>query len=112
MTRSAFEKAVREAARGLPKVFRDRIHNVEIIVESRSPDGELTGLYEGVPLTERGADRSAELPDRIILYQKDIEEDCRENGSDLREHIAHVLRHEIAHYFGISDERLEDLGAY
>lgn len=112
MTRSAFEKLVREELARLPKLYRDKIRNLAVVIEAGSADGDLTGLYEGVPLTERTTDYGGVLPDRITLYQRDIEEDCREHGLDIREEVAQVLRHEIAHYFGISDERLEDLGAY
>lgn len=112
VTRSKFEKIVREELARLPKRYRDKIRNLEIVIETGSGDGELTGLYEGVPLTERGVDYGGVLPDRIRLYPREIEAECREHGLDVREQIAHVLRHEIAHYFGISDERLEDLGVY
>lgn len=112
MTRSEFEKIVRQELARLPRVYRDKIRNLAVVIETGTGEGECTGLYEGVPLTERGTDYGGVLPDRITLYQREIEADCREHGLDIREEIAHVLRHEIAHYFGISDERLEDLGAY
>ncbi len=109
-----FEAEVRRALDRLPKRFAAQLKNVAVVVEESLPEGEeeLTGLYEGIPITEKSFDESGVLPDRIILYKQEIEDECREEGLDLREHITHVLRHEIAHHFGISDERLDDLGVY
>lgn len=109
-----FERVVQDELKRLPEQFRERLRDVEIVIElgEREDGDELTGLYEGTPLTEKSLDDNGTLPDRITLYKREIEAECREEGIDLREHIAHVLRHEIAHHFGISDERLDDLGLY
>lgn len=112
LSRKEFEAAVHDALKKLPKRFRDRLQNVEIVVELGRRDGELSGLYEGVPQTERSTDYGGVLPDKITLFKRAIEDECRTQGLDLRREIAHVLQHEIAHHFGISDERLEDLGVY
>ncbi|MCM8811507.1 MAG: metallopeptidase family protein [Candidatus Omnitrophica bacterium] len=112
MTRKEFEEAVRDAAGSLPKRFRDRLENVEIVVEEGTADGKFLGLYQGIPHTERGTGYSGVLPDKITLFKRAIEAECEANGLDIRQEIARVVRHEIAHHFGIDDGRLEDLGAY
>ena len=71
--------------------------------------GYLLGLYHGVPLTHRGAFYSA-LPDRITIFQKPIERLAGEDEDAIREQVRHTVIHEIAHYYGISDERLDELG--
>jgi predicted Zn-dependent protease with MMP-like domain len=106
---------VRRALRDMPREFSERMRNVEIVIddepdEERQPkDGsELLGLYEGVPLTGRGA-MEPYVPDRITIFRGPIE---RMSASPRRQ--AEIVRdtvvHEIAHHFGISDERLRELG--
>ena len=112
MTRAAFEKEVRLALESLPKVFKTKMHNVEIVIETGSPRGRTMGLYQGVPLDERGEGYSLVLPDKITLFQRPIEAECKKTGADIRTEIRHVVEHEIAHHFGITDERLDDLGVY
>jgi len=119
----AFERLVDEALRDIPAVFRDRLHNVAIVVEEwpdretmrvagvRHP-GDLLGFYHGVPLTERTHAYNMLPPDRISIYRSPILIHCRRTGEDARSTVHHVVRHEIAHYFGIGDDRLEELGAY
>jgi predicted Zn-dependent protease with MMP-like domain len=98
---------------GLPPELRDQISNVEIVVEDEPPPGQrLLGLYEGVPLTRRGANYSAVLPDKITIYRGPLERLHGHDPDRLAEQIAHVLRHEIAHHFGISDQRLVDIHRY
>jgi predicted Zn-dependent protease with MMP-like domain len=114
LRRARFARLVRNALDGLPAEFHERIRNLEIVIEDEpSPDrlrdgGTLLGLYEGVPLTERGA-QEPYLPDRICIYRGPIE---RMTASPRRQ--AAIVRdtviHEIAHHFGISDARLADLG--
>jgi predicted Zn-dependent protease with MMP-like domain len=117
-----FERIVTEALDQLPQVFRDRLDNVEIVVEEW-PDretlrlagvkhpGELLGFYHGVPLTERSQGYNLILPDKISIYRQPILMQCR-TPKEARAMIHHVLRHEVAHYFGIDDDRLREIGAY
>ena len=117
-----FDSLVDAAWNELPQTFRDKLENVEIVVEEyadahtlrmarvRNPMN-LLGFYHGVPLPERGAGYSLVAPDKISLYRIPIAAGCR-TTSDLRDLITRVLRHEIAHHFGISDARLREIGAY
>ena len=114
LRQARFARLVARALDELPAEFRERMRNIEIVVEDEpSPeqirgDGELLGLYEGVPLTERGA-MEPYLPDRISIFRGPIE---RISTSPRRQ--AEIVRdtvvHEIAHHFGISDKRLGELG--
>lgn len=105
-----FEDAVEQALESIPGSLRAHLSNVAIFVEDEPPDTErgLLGIYEGVPITERD-DWGAPLPDRITLYQGPLERMCR-SRTELFEQIAVTVVHEVAHYFGIEDERLHDLG--
>jgi predicted Zn-dependent protease with MMP-like domain len=120
--RSRFEKLVAEALDGLPSDFQEKIDNVEVVIEdwpSRQqlrkmgvPHGDsLYGTYEGVPLTKRTSRYGLVMPDRITIYQRPIEACCR-NEDEIRRQVRRVVLHEVAHYFGISDERLRELDAY
>ncbi len=120
--RETFEQFVIEALDGLPPHFRDRIANVEFSVEDVArpedrartgvpPNAELLGVYRGVPLPKRHAGYNMALPDRIAIFQAPIQRLARDEA-DLRERVRHVVRHEIAHYFGISDDRLREIDAY
>jgi predicted Zn-dependent protease with MMP-like domain len=96
----------------LPSWVIDRLENVEVIVEDRPPPGEpnLLGRYHGIPLTER-RDYAGVLPDTITLYRRTIERVARDD-EHLKRVVAHTVEHEVAHFFGISDERLRELDAY
>ena len=97
----------------LPPELRDQISNLEIVVEDEPPGGQpLLGLYQGVPLTRRGVNYSAVLPDKITIYRGPLERLYGHDPDQLHEQIAHVVRHEIAHHFGISDQRLVDIDRY
>ena len=111
--RHRFEQLAAEALDSLPQWVRERLDNVEIVVEDEPPRGQpnLLGLYHGIPLTRRGAGYAGVLPDTITLYLRTIQRHAR-NEDELREAIAHTIEHEIAHFFGISDTRLRDLDAY
>jgi len=120
--RAAFEGMVARAVDELPEAFRERIANVEFAVEewARSddyarvetpPSSTLLGVYRGVPLTRRGAGYHMALPDRIVIFQGPLQRMAR-GDDDLYERVRHVVRHEVAHYFGISDERLREIEAY
>lgn len=118
MKRLAFEELVREAMRTIPRRFRDRMQNVEIVVEDEpssalltemgyEPGETLLGLYQGTPLTERGWGHGNALPDQIILYQRSIEEES-ETEDELFEEVCLTLIHEAGHYFGLSEEEIEE----
>lgn len=114
LRQARFARLVARALDGLPTEFREQMRNIEVVVEDEpSPEqlrggGELLGLYEGVPLTDRGA-MEPYLPDRISIFRGPIE---RMSASPRRQ--ADIVRdtvvHEIAHHFGISDKRLGELG--
>ena len=119
MDRTKFEKLVEQAIRQLPAEFREKLENVVVIVEDSpsdevldrmeiSDDDTLFGLYEGTPLTERGFDTPLH-PDRIWIFQGPIEEEC-ETEEEIREEIKTTIVHEVAHFFGLDDDYLEDLG--
>jgi predicted Zn-dependent protease with MMP-like domain len=111
--RAHFDELVAEALDSLPDWVLDRLENVEILVEERPPRREpnLLGLYHGIPLTKRGAGYAGVLPDTITLYRRTIESVARDDDH-LRSLIAHTVEHEVAHFFGISDDRLRDMDAY
>src|SRR5512135_683364 len=122
MTGQDFERAVAQAMDELPDDIRRRIANVAIVVEEWPDDetlemadldepADLLGFYYGIPLTERTSAYGMVLPDKISLFRQPILLTCS-TDEQVRAAIAHTLRHEIAHYFGIDDDRLEELGAY
>ena len=117
LTRDAFEEIAQDAYDALPDDFHDTIDNVYIVVEDypseetqkkmRVSREGLLGLYEGVPLTQRGTwyGSTPVLPDRITLYQKNIEAVCREEY-ELELRIMEVLFHELGHYFGMDEKQV------
>ncbi|WP_117213961.1 metallopeptidase family protein [Allorhizocola rhizosphaerae] len=110
MTRDRFEELVGEALDEVPPELMKLLSNVVILVEDDPPSGEdLLGLYEGHALTERGWDYSGVLPDRITIYRNPTLRIC-ETEEDVVDEVAVTVVHEIAHHFGISDDRLHDLG--
>ncbi len=123
MNRERFEELVGEALDSLPEEFLHGMENIEVVVEDwPSPedlesagieDGDrytLFGLYHGVPLTERGVYYSGVQPDLITIYQRPIERAVGPDPARLREQIRVTVLHEVAHHFGIDDERLDELG--
>jgi predicted Zn-dependent protease with MMP-like domain len=110
--RERFEELVAEAIDALPAWVMERLDNVEVLVEDRPPGGEpgLLGRYHGIPLTQRGF-YAGVLPDTITLYRSTIERAARDDD-ELRRLVAHTVEHEVAHFFGISDDRLRELDAY
>jgi predicted Zn-dependent protease with MMP-like domain len=116
MTREYFRQLVEEAIDTIPERFAKAIHNLAIVVEDRpSPgtldetetgDGELMGLYEGTPLTERGATYGNQLPDRITLFKESIESACEGDEDQMVDEIGMTLIHELGHYFGMSEEEI------
>ena len=119
--RETFEGLVPSAVENLPDTFRDRLTNVELAVEDLAsgadyarlgvPGRTLLGVYRGIPLTRRGRGYNTAFPDRIVIFEQPIQSLAR-SQADLSERVGHVVRHEIAHYFGISDERLREIDAY
>jgi predicted Zn-dependent protease with MMP-like domain len=108
-----FEQSVQDALDSLPPDLRSRMSNVEVVVEDEPPQGRpLLGLYQGVPLTRRGAGYSGALPDKISIYRGPLERLFGHDPELLRRQVRRVVLHEIAHHFGISDERLVELDRY
>ena len=120
MDRKTFEELVRKAIQELPEEFRRKLKNVAIIVEDYpseelmrqmeiSHDETLFGLYEGVPLTERGFFEEPLHPDRILIFQRAIEDEC-DSQEEIKEEVKTTIVHEVAHFFGLDDDYLEELG--
>lgn len=122
MNPDTFAELVTEALEALPRAFQEKLDNVEVVVEDW-PDREtmraagvhhpaqVLGFYRGVPQTKRTHSYGLVLPDKIVIYRRPIELRCR-TMAEMRETIHHVLRHEIAHHFGLDDARLHEIGAY
>jgi predicted Zn-dependent protease with MMP-like domain len=119
MRRARFERLVAEAIQTIPARFRDELHNLAVIVEDEpsdellddmeiDPPDTLFGLYQGTPLTERAWDYGNTLPDRIVLYQGPIEDAC-DTEDDIVVTVGETLIHEVGHYFGLSEEELEEI---
>ena len=110
--RQRFEELVVDALDALPEWVIDRLENVEVIVEDAPPPGEpgLHGRYHGIPITERRS-YAGVLPDTITLFKLTIERVSRDEDH-LMQVVGHTVEHEVAHFFGISDERLRELDAY
>ena len=120
MTRQQFEKLVVEALTLIPKRFRREMHNLAVVVEDEpdaallaemelEPPDTLYGLYHGTPLTERTWGSGNTLPDRISIYQRPLEEDFGDDEDELRAQIGETLIHEVGHYFGLSEEEIEEI---
>jgi len=119
MTRERFTRLVEEALREIPQRFRDAMRNVAVVVEDEppphvleemeiGPDDTLFGLYQGTPLPERGWGYGNALPDRISIYQFPIEDEC-EDDEEIRDCVAETVIHEFGHYFGMSEEEIEEI---
>jgi predicted Zn-dependent protease with MMP-like domain len=114
-----FEDAVLSALKKLPKLLKNKMKNIDVVVEEeasretledmglRSPR-ELLGLYQGVPLDRRGFYYGNVLPDKITLFKNSIESTCR-SKEEVEKKVREVVIHEVGHYFGLDDERLEEL---
>jgi len=111
-TEEEFDEIVTAAIDDLPDDLKAAMSNVEIVVEDEPPFGQpLLGLYQGVPLTRRTSAYAA-LPDKISIYRGPLERWYGADPTVLRQQIRRVVLHEIAHHFGISDERLRELDRY
>lgn len=119
MTRAQFRQLVSEAVDTIPDRFRQHLQNIAIVVEDHpapellgemgiEPPDTLFGLYQGTPLTERHWDHGNSLPDRITIYQGPIEESC-DTDDDIVTEVGETLIHEVGHFFGLSEEELEDI---
>jgi predicted Zn-dependent protease with MMP-like domain len=107
--REEFERLVVQGLDALPDQMVEGLDNVIFAVEDRPESDDVLGLYDGVALTERGDYGYGELPDRIVIYREPLLDHC-ESLDELVEEIHVTLVHEIAHYFGIDDDRLHELG--
>ena len=119
MTREKFERLVVEAMALIPKRFRLEMKNIAVVVEDEpsaelldemeiEPPDSLYGLYQGTPLPERTWGYGNTLPDRVTLFRKPIEEDS-EDDDEVRAMIGETLIHEVGHYFGLSEEEIEEI---
>jgi predicted Zn-dependent protease with MMP-like domain len=105
----SFEDHVRAALDELPPDLATAVKNIAVVVEDEHPDDpDLFGLYHGVPLPERG-DMAGQLPDKISIYRIPLEESFSD-ARDLREEIRITVLHELAHYFGLDEDRIAELG--
>jgi predicted Zn-dependent protease with MMP-like domain len=120
MTRERFVDLVAEALDELPEPFASHLENVDVVVEDEptaddlartgvASGGTLYGLYQGVPQTERGTGYTFVLPDKITIFRGPILRSCNDED-EAYDQIAETVVHEVAHHFGISDERLDELG--
>jgi predicted Zn-dependent protease with MMP-like domain len=120
LERARFISLVRRALRDIPPPFREHLRQIDIVVKRRpsradlaeadlDPGESMYGFYRGIPLTERGSGYNLVAPDIINIYQEPLEEDFPDE-SELIEEIRTTVLHEIAHFFGIDDDRLEELG--
>jgi predicted Zn-dependent protease with MMP-like domain len=108
-----FDDSVQAAIDSLPEDLREAMSNVAIMVEDEPPAGQpLLGLYEGVPLTRRTTGYGGVPPDKITIYRGPLERHYGRDPDLLQRQIRRVVLHEIAHHFGISDERLRELDRY
>ena len=118
-----FEQLVAEALDDLPPFFQEKLDNVEVLVQPWPTPHDLRsvglarghlllGLYHGIPLTERTQGYNMVAPDTVTLYQGPIEQVAGRDHERIREQVRHTVIHDVAHFFGISDDRLRELGAY
>jgi predicted Zn-dependent protease with MMP-like domain len=119
VNREAFAHLVQAALEGIPREFRDALQNIAIVIEDApsaeqlaevgiEPPDTLYGLYEGTPLPERGWADGNRLPDKVTLFQRPIEEDSSD-PDDIVVGIGETLIHEIGHYFGLSEDEIEQI---
>jgi len=110
MTPERFEELVSDALDLIPTALAQAIDNVVVLVEDRDPEEpDVLGLYQGIALTERDSTYAGALPDTITIFRESLL-DISETADDVVEHVAIKVIHEIAHHFGIDDERLHELG--
>ena len=119
LSQEEFEDAVLSALKKLPKVLKNKMENIDVVVEEEASreilkemglryPRALLGLYQGIPFDRRGFYYGNVLPDKITLFKNPIESVCR-NREEVEKKIREVVIHEVGHYFGLDDERLEEL---
>jgi predicted Zn-dependent protease with MMP-like domain len=119
VTRERFARLVEGALEQIPRRFRHEMKNVAVVIEDEpapqvlaemeiEPPDSLFGLYHGTPLPERSWAYGNALPDRISIYQRPIEESC-EDDEEIRECVVETVIHEFGHYFGMSEEQIEEI---
>lgn len=104
-----FEELVAEALDGIPDDVGRHMDNVVVHIRDRAPAGDLLGLYQGIPLTDRAAYGGLAMPDRITIYRQAICRSCVDED-EVVEQVRVTVVHEVAHHFGIDDDRLDELG--
>lgn len=109
MSAGRFEALVIDAIDEIPEALSELIDNVVFLIEDVGEAPEILGLYDGIPLTERGDYGIGELPDRIFIYRHSICAIC-DNEADVVHEVITTVVHEVAHHFGIDDDRLHELG--
>ncbi|MFY9561588.1 MAG: metallopeptidase family protein [Terriglobales bacterium] len=116
MERERFVRLVGQVLDSLPERFRERIHNLAVLVEDqppksvarRRPGGLVLGVFQGVPATQKSVFDLSHGPNRIVLYQKNIEAVCA-NDAEIRHEVRQTVLHELGHYFGMDEEQLKDV---
>ena len=117
MERERFVRLVEQVLDSLPARFRERIHNLAVLVEDRPPKnlarrdgrrGLVLGIFQGVPATQKSVFDLSSGPNRIVLYQENIEAVCR-NDAEIRHEVRQTVLHELGHYFGMDEEQLKDV---
>lgn len=122
MNRQDFEKLVVDSLEDLPEVFQKKLENIDVVVEDEPTPEQVRkiraghrrsvlGLYQGVPLLRRTHFYSMVMPDKITIFKKNIERVCK-NDKEIKRLVTHTVQHELAHHFGITDERLRKTGTY
>lgn len=109
VSRTRFEELVARALDEIPDGLWDRMDNVVVTVVDRPPEPGLLGLYEGIPLTERDGNYHGVVPDKISIYRRPLLDLC-DDEDEVVEQVRITVIHEIAHHFGIDDDRLDELG--
>jgi predicted Zn-dependent protease with MMP-like domain len=118
MQRERFIRLVEQVLDSLPTRFRERIHNLAVLVEDRPPNsvarrgaarsGLVLGVFQGVPATQKSVFDMSHGPDRIVLYQKNVEAVCS-SDAEIRHEVRQTVLHELGHYFGMDEEQLKDV---
>ena len=119
MDRERFQELVDKALQRLPDEFRNHLENIDVLIEDWPSQrqlanarvrhrGSLLGLYEGVPVTERGQNYNLVLPDKITIFQKPVESICH-SAEEVELEVERLVRHEIGHYFGLDEGHLREI---